>query len=230
MTPATRHPHLVAMDRVARARRRLIREWLPLDIPAFVKQVKALPVFQDCPCSIAKTKVEISYTAFATGGRAHGARLARIRISPSASLAWGLETIVHELVHCALPSRTHHNERFRRTLARAAKELWGVELDPNPTNERGRVLCYALDHRLDAWLETALKAGLEYPKRAFATDEDRASEKKAATAARVEQRAAHAARMLARAETRLKRAKALEKRWRVKVMRYERIAAKSSTP
>jgi len=71
-----------------------------------------------------------------------------------------------------------------------------------------------------------LGAGLDYPKRVFSTEEERASEKKAATAERVEQRAAHAARMLARAETRLKHAKTLEKKWRVKVMRYERIAAK----
>ena len=222
----SRHPRLTAMARVARDRRDFVRAWLPLDVPAFVAQVKALPVFKDCPRSIARTKVEIVYTAFATGGRAHGNRLARIRVSPSASLAWMLETIVHELVHCALPARTGHNERFRLTLARAAKELWGFEVDPNPVNENGRVLTYALDHKLDALLDEALAEGLGYPLRAVPVKEDTEARKKI----RIEQRAAHAARMLARAETRLKRAKTLEKKWRLKVQRYERIAAKKGTP
>jgi hypothetical protein len=223
-----RHPHLVAMDRVARDRRDFVRAWLPLDIPAFVAQVKALPVFKDCPRSIARTKVEIVYTAFQTGGRAHGDRLARIRVSPSASLAWVISTIVHELVHCALPARTGHNERFRRTLARAARELWGFELDPNPVNERGRVLTYALDHKLDALLDKALGEGLSYPLREVPAEEDVAVRRRAESDARVAQRAAHATRMLARAATRLKRAKTLEQKWRLKVQRYERIAAKKA--
>lgn len=225
-----RHPHLVSMDRIARSRRTLVRAWLPLDVPAFVAQVKALPVFKDCPRSIARTKVQIVYSAFATGGRAHGNRLARIRVSPSADLAWTLETIVHELVHCALPSRIGHNERFRLTLARAVRELWGVEVDPNPINVNGRVLTYTIDYKIEERLREALDIGLlSYPKREMPTEEEVAAQKKAANDARIEQRAAHAARMLAQASTRLKRAKTIERKWRAKVQRYERIAAKRGT-
>jgi len=221
------HPHLVDMNRIARDRVKLVREWLPLDVPAFVEQVKALPVFKDCPVSIAKTEVRIVYSAFSSGGRAHGNRLARIRVSPSTPLVWLLETIVHELVHCALPRRVSHNERFRRTLARAAKELWGIEVDPNPKNENGKTLCYALDSEIERALHAALDAGtLVYPKRDVPTEKAREAQNKATREARIEQRAAHAARMLARAETRLKRAKTLERKWRLKVQRYERIAAK----
>lgn len=223
------HPHLVAINKVARERREFVRAWLPLDIPTFVAQVKALPVFKDCPRSIAKTKVELIYTAFQTGGRAHGNRLARIRVSPSAPLVWLLETIVHELVHCALPDYTGHNERFRLTLARAVKELWNIEVDPNPKETSGRVARYGLDHFIEGVLEGELHEGrLQYPLRALPAEGEAEARRKTESDARVEQRAAHATRMLTRADTRLKRAKTLEKKWRLKVQRYEKIAAKKA--
>jgi hypothetical protein len=227
------HPHLAEINRAARDRRALVRAWLPLDVPTFVRQVKALPIFKDCPRSIRQTKVKIVPAAFNNGGRAHGNRFVRIRVTPTSHLAWILETIVHELVHCALPDGVVHNERFRRTLARAARELWGVEFEPNPMNEHGRVLRYALDGKIEEYLRSALDAGLDYPKRtlsAISSEEDIAARRKAETAARVEKRSAHAARMLALAESRLKRAKTLEKKWRLKVRRYERLAAKKGAP
>ncbi len=230
-TTAFRHPHLTEMDRVARARRKESREKLDLDVDAFVRQVKALPVFKDCPRSIVKTKVVFMHSAFGSSGWAHGNKVARIRTTFASllggsdqteegaytkRLAWLLDTIVHELVHCALPDKTGHNERFRLTFARAVRELWGLEVDPNPKNETGRVACYGLDGLIESHLESELREGrLIYPKQAPAPAPDESATK----ALRRAIRAAHASKMLAKAETRLKRAETIAKKWRAKVKR-----------
>jgi len=222
-----RHPHLTEMDRVARARRKASREALDLDVETFVRQVKALPVFADCPRPIARTRVVLVHSAFQHGGRAHGNRMARIRVSPSTPLWWVLETIVHELVHCALPARVSHNERFRLTLARAVRELWGLDVDPNPKEQSGRVARYGLDKRIEQHLECELAEGrLPYPRLAPEAPEAREARLVAEARDRIDTRARHAARMLALAQTRLKRAKTIERKWRLRVQRYERAAAK----
>jgi len=224
------HPHLTAMERVARTRRKFVRAWLPIDVPTFVKQVKALPVFKDCPRSIARTKVEIVYTAHSSGGIAHGNRKARVRVSPSTDLAHVLETIVHELVHCALPDGVVHGERFRLTLARTVRELWGIDVDPNPKDDSGRVSRYGLDHIIEGRLRDMIVLGqVTYPMREAPVEEDTATRRRAASEALVTKRAAHAATMLARAEKRSKAAQRALTKWRAKVRYYERQAAKRAT-
>lgn len=234
----TRHPLLTEQDRIERERRKASEARLDLDVEAFVKQVKALPVFKDCPRSIRHTKVVLVHTAFTTGGRAHGNRMARIRVTFApvmgnngkteeenyrTRLAWTLETVVHELVHCALPDYTNHNERFRLVLARAVRELWGIEVDPNPAGENGRVARYGLDAIIEAKLEEALAAGaVDYPRRVEAPKPPRA----VVMASLVEKRAAHAAKMLDKAEKRAKAAQRVLSKWRKKVNYYERQAAR----
>lgn len=220
-----RHPQLAEIERVARARRKMSREQLDLDVEAFVLQVKALPVFQDCPRSIARTRIVMIHGAFGRGGRAHGNKRALIRISPATPIWWLLETIVHELVHCALPDRTVHNERFRLTLARAIRELWGFEVDPNPkpASGRGRAPKYRLDEIIEQTLECEIREGrITYPRRLPEPAEAVEARKAAERSDRAARRATHASKMLARAETRLKRAETIAKKWRAKVKRYER--------
>ncbi len=47
VTTAFRHPHLTEMDRIARVRHKESSEKPDLDVDAFARQVKALPVFRD---------------------------------------------------------------------------------------------------------------------------------------------------------------------------------------
>lgn len=220
-----RHPQLTEIDRVARVRRKASREQLDLDVDAFVKQVKALPVFKDCPRSIVHTRVVVSHSAFGCSGHAHGNKRALIRISPSTPIWWLLETIVHELVHCALPNGVVHGERFRLTLVRAVRELWGFEMDPSPKPDsgKGRTPMYLLDELIERALECELTEGrITYPRRIIEPVEVVEARKVAERSERVERRAAHATKMLARAETRLKRAETIAKKWRAKVKRYSK--------
>ena len=239
----TRHPQLTEIDRVMRKRREASRARLDLDFDAFVVQVKALPVFADCPRSIKNTTAQLVHTSFDhnSGGRAHGNARVRIRVSfsPSPSgealteekyrsnLAWLLETTVHELVHCALPSGTVHNERFRRTLARAVRELWGIEVDPNPTSVHVRPGQYELDHNIERILEDRLAEGLDYPRRVVASKPPKPSRAEVMSKV-VEKRAAHAAKMFAKAEKRAKAAQRTLTKWRQKARYYERQAAKKA--
>ena len=239
-----RHPQLTEMDRIARQRRKESREKLDLDVDAYIRQVKALPVFKDAPRSIAHTKVVLTHTAFGQSGYAHGNKRALIRSTFAPLLGdlldghtqeaayqkrivWLLNTIVHELVHCALPDRTVHNERFRLTLARATRELWGFEVDPNPKTGAGRVACYGLDLVIEERLELELREGrVSYPKLVPVAPES----KEAARAAQRAARAAHAAQMLAKAETRLKRAETIAKKWRARVKRLNTSRGRNESP
>ena len=220
-----RHPQLTEIDRVARVRRKASREQLDLDVDAFVKQVKALPVFKDCPRSIARTRVVVIHGAFGQSGRAHENKRALIHTSISTPIWWLLETIVHELVHCALPNGVVHGERFRLTLVRAVRELWGFEMDPSPKPDsgKGRTPMYLLDELIERALECELTEGrITYPRRIIEPVEVVEARKVAERSERVERRAAHATKMLARAETRLKRAETIAKKWRAKVKRYSK--------
>jgi hypothetical protein len=211
-----------------RTRRQLAASGMDLDVPTFVRQVKALPVFKDCPRPIKRTEVVVIPSAHAYGGRAHGNRMVRIRFSPATTASWLLETIVHELVHAALPSGENHGERFRLTLARAARELWGIDIpaDAIPKGGNGRARRYGLDGLIETALEPIVLAG-GYPKRAVVAV-DRVEARKLALAALVEKRAAHATRMLERAERRLKLARTVRARWQKRAAYYERVAAKKS--
>ena len=220
------HPHKLEIARKERERRVAARAAFDIDTDALAQQMKSLPVFRDCPRPIRGTRVVIVYTAYATGGYAHGNRMVRIRVSSATKLEWLMMAMLHELVHAALPARVCHNERFRRTLARAAFEMWGISTDPNPKEANGRVARYGLDRILEASLKRLLETGLGYPQRAPVAEGDKELRQRERRARLVEKRSAHAARMLRKAARRLKIARTVERRWRTKVQRYERIAAK----
>jgi hypothetical protein len=224
------HPHLLAIGRAAGARRKLAASGMDLDVPAFVRQVKALPVFKDCPHPITRTKVVVVPSAYTGGGYAHGNRMVRIRFAPTTTASWLLGTIVHELVHAALPSGANHGERFRLTLARAARELWGIEvsMEAVPRGKNGQAHRYGLDDLIEKALEPIALAG-GYPKRVVVVV-DRAETRKRALGALVEKRAAHAARMLAKADRKLKLARTVRAKWQKRTAYYERVAAKRGQP
>lgn len=204
-----------------------------VDFETFIAQVKALPVFADCPRSIKKTEVRLVYSRHRSG-RAHGNRFVRIRISPFCGMDWVLETIVHELVHAALPDGTGHNERFRRTLARAVRELWGIDLDPNPKDEHGRRPIYLQDADIEEVLRGALAIGwVSYPKKAPPEPIDpaaREAARRARLAELVERRYQRALKMFARAQKRALAAEKIRSKWLTKVRYYERVAAKKGGP
>lgn len=170
-------------------------------------------------------KVQVGHRAEArwSGHAAVYSRSLRVAYGPSATKAEVLEVLVHEMCHLACPRREGHGERFRLTLRRAAKELWGIDVPLLKSSERGveHNASYAMDRLIMDELEMLVAAGKVevFPYEAPAAP-------RRSREALVEQRAAHAARMLARAETRLKRAKTLERKWRLKVNGYERRAAK----
>ena len=138
-----------------------------------------------------------------------------------------LEVLVHEMVHLACPKREHHGERFKLTLRRAARELWGIEVPVVQGKDRGdeHNAAYAMDRLIMKALEGLIAEGkvetFPYEPKAVPRRSERMQ-------ALVEKRAAHAARMLARAEKRSKAAQRALTRWRTKVRYYERKAAAST--
>ena len=152
-------------------------------------------------------------------------RKIRVAFGPSATRAEVLEVLVHEMCHLACPPRTGHGERFRLTLRRAARELWGVEVPLLRSSERGEEhnAAYAMDRLIMAALEARIGEVETFPAVVAV-----AAAPVARVAALVEKRASHAARMLARAENRAKNAARLLSKWRQKVRYYERRAAASA--
>lgn len=172
-------------------------------------------------------KITVGHRAEArwSGHAATYSRALRVAYGPSATKAEVLEVLVHEMCHLACPKREAHGERFRLTLRRAAKELWGIEAPLLKSSERGENhnASYAMDGLIMAELEKLVAAGKVDT---FPHEPKAAPSRSERTMALVEKRAAHAAKMLARAETRLKRAATIAKKWRAAVRRYERTAAK----
>jgi hypothetical protein len=210
-----------------------------IDLTGTLRQLAALPVFADCPQSVrrgVKLDVVRSFTHWGVGGTAYmRERRIRIRIPHFAHAAEMLEVLLHELTHLALPNSEHHGERFRRTLARAAREAWGIEVEPNPPAgvweidtldrpldpPRRKISAYVLDSNIQAALKPLVESGtVTFP---FPKPKPTRAE---SSSALVEKRAAHAAKMLARAERRLKLARTVSAKWKAKVRYYERAAAK----
>lgn len=195
-----------------------------VDIDAAFAAYRKLPPFVGNLGPIKLTvghKAERRWSGYAATYR----RKIRVAYGPEATKAHVLEILMHEMVHMALPRREGHGERFRLTLRRAARELWGIEC-PLDVPPHGGVIAYGMDLFIMARLEELIAEGkvetfpaVERPKKTRAE----------ATAALVEKRARHAATMLARAERRLKIAKTVHRRWHEKVSRYERIAAKKGS-
>jgi hypothetical protein len=204
------------------------------DVKALLAAFKKLPVFRTTPVSLRSVKLDLGRGKSAgCSGRAFSRqRRLRFVVGFYANGADVAEVLLHELVHLALPSGTAHGERFRLVLARAAREAWGVVLDPNPEPEsalwgsRG-IAAYVLDRQIQAALLPLLASGaVTLP---FFPPGKPRHEKLASI---VEKRAEHAAKMLARAERRLKLARTIAGKWKKKVSYYERaerIAAKPGT-
>ena len=201
-----------------------------IDFPALLRQMSSLHVFSNTPESV-RRGVKLNIVRSAKPGYIRGtaflrSRRLRLVIGPWVPGSLVLGYFLHELVHLALPRRTHHNERFRRTLARAAEEAWGITVDPNPPKGRRRVLAYEVDSAIETKLRVLLDQGeLDIPLAAATPRPSRQEHIERAVAAR----AAHAMKMHKRATTRLARAKTLERQWRSRVRYYERKAAKSGT-
>lgn len=210
--------------KAAAARRALGHVAAGVDIDAAFAAYRKLPPFVG---NLGPIKLTVGHDSEG-GGHGYAAtyrRKIRVAYGPHATKAEVLEVLMHEMVHMALPRREAHGERFRLTLRRAARELWGIEC-PLDVPPQGGVIAYGMDSFIKARLEELIAAGkvetfpaVERPKKTRAE----------ATAALVEKRARHAATMLARAERRLKLAKTLHRRWHEKVSRYERIAAKKGS-
>lgn len=154
-------------------------------------------------------------------------RKIRVAFGPSATKAEVLEVLMHEMVHLACPRRENHGERFRLSLRRAAKELWGIEVPLLKPSERGAEInaAYAMDRLIMAELEKKIAEGAvelfpPIPK----TETPRLSRAELA-AKTVERRALHAIKMEARAEKRAKSAQRILAKWRAKVRYYEKRAA-----
>lgn len=209
-------------DRQKDRRLRAIAKTYDIDVLALARQLAKLPVFKDTPYSVGRVRVKVSYAASRGGG--HGSRSGiLVRVSPGVDVAHIMETTLHELVHAALPRSNNHDERFRLTLARAAREAWGVVIDPNVRQHSSRIKAYVLDDRIEAVLRYELGEGrVTYPKKQPVAKKSRAE----LSVALVEKRAAHAVKMLVRAEKRAKTAQRSLTKWRTKVRYYEKVAAK----
>lgn len=151
----------------------------------------------------------------------------RVAYGPSATKAEVLEVLMHEMVHLACPRREAHGERFKLTLRRAARELWGIEVPVVQGKDRGdeHNAAYAMDRLIMAALEGLIAVGkVETFPYEPAPPKPKAVRPPGLL---VERRAAHAVRMFARAEKRAQAAQRTLTKWRQKVRYYERVAAAS---
>ncbi len=154
-----------------------------------------------------------------------------INIGTEPSLARVLELLLHELAHCALP-RESHSERFIALVVRTARELWGVSVEGWIGIGRGtkRVRAYAVDERIVEELAPRLDAGAYVPRAAKplpepATPAERLQRAATARSARVDKREAKVRALLAEHEEKLRREQKLVRKYRIKVRRYDKIAA-----
>lgn len=150
-------------------------------------------------------------------------RQIRVAYGPSATKAEVLEVLMHEMVHLACPRREGHGERFKLTLRRAARELWGIEVPIIQGKDRGdrHNAAYAMDRLIMTALEGLIADG-----KAETFPYEPETKTKRPPVNLVEKRAAHAVKMLARAEKRAKAAQRTLTKWRTKVRYYEKQAAK----
>lgn len=136
-----------------------------------------------------------------------------------------LEVTLHELCHIAAPARASHNETFRRILQRAAREAWGIDVPIDLDRGKRKNRAYTMDHVITAELKKLIESGTV---ELFQIRPKLIPSRAERTAMLVHKRAEHAAKMLTRAERRLKLAKTLHKKWAETVRYYERRAAKAS--
>lgn len=176
-------------------------------------------------------------------GMAHTAsRVVHVRLTEGASIEEAVETLLHELVHCACPLREHHGELFCRRLIACAREAFGLDLstaDLLALPASGGRVAYAIDTAVRDAMAAAgvgdkLRADMacRFEPPPVETDEQIAARREAASLARIAAREAHARAKLAAWEKRAESAKRVASKWRAKVRYYERrqdAAAKRRT-
>lgn len=223
----------------AAARRKLGAVAAGVDIKKALAAYRKLPPFVG---NLGHVKLKVGHHAESkySGHAKTYRRELRVAYGPSATKAEVLEVLMHEMVHLACPRREAHGERFKLTLRRAARELWGIEVPMVQGKDRGdeHNAAYAMDRLIMKALEGLIAEGKveTFPYVSGANPrsgggEVRDSEASGAKGPRkltlVEKRAAHAVKMLMRAEKRAQAAQRTLKKWRQKVRYYERVAAAS---
>ena len=167
-------------------------------------------------------------------------RTIELRLSEYASIEAAAETLLHEIVHCALPVRERHGELFCRRLIACAREAFGLDLDTASLLElpRGRhsKVAYAIDEAIVGAMEAArvgarLRESAETrfepppPETEFdilARQATMQAAREAKAAARIAAREAHARKKLVEWQRKVEAAKQAASKWRVKVRYYER--------
>jgi hypothetical protein len=134
-----------------------------------------------------------------------------------------LELLLHELCHVKLPD-VGHSEQFIGQVVRAARALWGVQVDGWLTIERGEAnkRAYAVDEVILHELQARIESGAYVPAAAKAAPEPLTAA--ARGAARTAKREARARAMLQEHMSKLSREQKLVRKWRAKVTYYERAA------
>jgi len=213
------------LTKEAAQRRKLGAVAAGVDIKKAFEAYRKLPPFVG---NLGHVKLEVGHRAEArwSGHAATYRRKIRVAYGPSATKAEVLEVLMHEMVHLACPRREGHGERFKLTLRRAARELWGIEVPIIQGKDRGdeHNAAYAMDRLIMAAIEGLIAEG----KIETFPYEPKLTTKKAPVNL-VEKRAAHAVKMLSRAEKRAKAAQRTLTKWRTKVRYYEKQAAKRAS-
>lgn len=179
----------------------------------------------------------IQWRAFSRGAHAWGTawilqRQITMRITVGASIEQAAESVLHELVHCALPRGVHHGELFCRRLILCAREAWGLDLDvralltlrPDRLHSRR---AYAIDAAIVEAMKVArvgetLRAGADFAAPPPETPAQTAARHATAAADRIAAREVHARDMLARWERKERAAKRYAAKWRRRVRYYDR--------
>jgi hypothetical protein len=200
-----------------------------VDLDQALAAYRKLPPFVG---NLGKIKLEVAHRMeLGTRGTAFlSQRRLRVAAGADATPERALEVLVHEMCHLALPNDGHHHgERFRRVFKRACQELWGIDV-PLDVPARQGCIAYGMGDIATAALQEKIALGeirlfpptpkVEAPKPS-----------RAELAAKVvEKRAAHAVRMMTRAEKRTQAAQRALTKWRAKVNYYERQAARKTAP
>jgi hypothetical protein len=157
-----------------------------------------------------------------SSGRAWRQRIV-LTIGRGTSISRVMELLLHELVHVATQGH-HHDETFCATLVRAARELWGLQIEGWLTLPRGdkSKRAYAID---DLILRELTSLDVQPVVRVLAPAPPVSlTERRGKLMQRREERARKA---LAKAEAELRRLQKRLSKWRAKVRYYETRAAAS---
>jgi hypothetical protein len=215
---------LPAKRRAAAQRRARGHVVAGVDLDKALAAYRKLPPFKG---NLGAIKLRVAHrTAGGTRGTAWPVRRRfRIAAGPDATPERVLEVLVHEMCHLAVPRDTHHGERFRLVFRRACRELWGIDLPRDPPASQG-CIAYGMGEIATKALKEKIASG-EIDLFPSAPTVSPTKPSRAELAAKVvEKRAAHAFKMMARAEKRSKAAQRALTKWREKVRYYERQAAR----